>query len=267
MATHKRDARDDPRASPPAAAGSASEIPDQTSAGAPASDPASDSFRTFMVALATDPARLGAFIKDPDAAMTAAGLDPVDQVVLKSGDPGTIHARLSGQRFAFASPSTPTPVTVLVVDMTRQPGTAGSAASDQPAVRSAPGARGLPNQGSSPMFPQIPQQLVYPQQIFPQQIFPQQIFPQQIFPQIHPQQIFPQVHPQIFPQIHPQQVFPQIHPQQVFPQIHPQQVFPPIWPQLVIPPQIVLHPQYVIFPQLVLYPQIHPQLVAPGPQG
>ena len=191
-----------------------------------------------MVALATDPARLGAYIKDPDAAMREAGITDVDQVILKSGQPGTIHARLSGQRFSF-TPPTPMPTAVLVVDMVRPPGALEAAAADQPTVRSQP-AYAIPfSQGSSTMFPNAPLQIVHPQ------IFPQ-VHPQ-IFPQIHPQLVIhPQIFPQIFPQVHPQ-IFPQIHPQLV---IHPQ-IFPQIFPQV--------HPQ--------IFPQIHPQFVIPGPQG
>jgi hypothetical protein len=74
-----------------------------------------------MAALATDPAWLGAYIKDPDAAMREAGITDVDQVILKSGQPGTIHAQLSGQRLSF-TPPTPMPTAVLVVDMVRPPG-------------------------------------------------------------------------------------------------------------------------------------------------
>jgi len=201
-----------------------------------------DPFRAFLVALATDPATLGRFIKDPDATMKAASVRADDQGVLKSGSPAAIHARLTGQTSPAAAP-----VTVLVVDMA----SGGSdAAGGTPSVRFV-GALS-PHQT---FFPQIfPQQVVHPQ-IFPQQVFPQQvhpqIFPQQVFPQIFPQQ----VHPQIFPQqVFPQQVFPQIFPQQVFPQIFPQQVFPqqvvhPIFPQIF--PQQVVHP---IFPQQVVHP-------------
>jgi hypothetical protein len=192
-----------------------------------------DPFRGFMVALATDPAKLGAFIKDPDATMTAAGIEDVDQVILKSGHAATIHARLSGQKFSLTPPAPTTPVTVLVVDMNRQPGAPASAASDQPTVRAAAGFAGPSGYGSSTMYPNTPVQ------IFPQvhpQVHPQLVIHPQIYPQVHPQvvvhpQIFPQVHPQIHPQIHPQlvlhpQIYPQIHPQLVYPQIHPQLVYP-----------------------------------------
>ncbi|WP_293900315.1 hypothetical protein [Phenylobacterium sp.] len=214
---------------------------DPTTVAAEAAPDTPDEFRTFMVALATDPARLGAYIKDPDTAMQAAGIGEVDRAILKGGQPWAIHARLMGQRFSFDPP--PTPAAVLVVDMVRPPGAPEGAAADQPTVRGPQPAFGP---GSSSMFPNAPPQ------------FPQ--FPQ--FPQVHPQvvvhpQIFPQVHPQIFPQIHPQIVHPQVvvHPQifpQIFPQVHPQ-IFPQIFPQV--------HPQ--IFPQV--FPQIHP-LVTPGPQ-
>jgi hypothetical protein len=176
-----------------------------------------DNFRSFLVGLATDPARLGNFVRDAEASMTEAGLSEGDRAILRSADPAAIHGRLTGVQAAGPAQ----PVTLLVV-------TVGEGE---------PGAEVLhvsPVQVPSVQFPQIqPQQIlpqvhpvvvqqIFPQQIFPQQvihpqqIFPQQIFPQQIFPQvIHPQQIFPQ---QIFPQvIHPQQIFPQ----QIFPQIDP----------------------------------------------
>jgi len=158
-------------------------------------DESKDQLHEFLVALATDPAALGRFVKDPDTAMADAELGPMDQSVLRSGDPATINTRLvRGPGPAAAA------AMMLVVDVT-------------------PGAGGKPEQVTvrpfgQPLFPQFP-----PQQVLPQ--FP----PQQVFPQIHPQQVFPQIHPQLV--IHPQQVVhPQIHPQLVFPQIHPQLVFP-----------------------------------------
>jgi len=245
-----------------------------------------DEFRSFLVALATDPAKLGAFIKDPDGAMQNAGISDVDRVILKSGQPWAIHARLSGQKFSFTPPSQVTPVTVLVVDITKSSGGVQAAVADQPTVRAQPSST-IPTQGSAAMFPNIPLQIT-PPQIYPQQIIHPQIYPQQIIhPQIYPQQI---IHPQIYPQqiIHPQilpqlVIHPQIYPQQVIhPQILPQLVIHPqiypqvIHPQLVIHPQIypqqVIHPQ--ILPQLVIHPQIYPQViypqifpVIPGPAG
>ncbi|MDO8397824.1 MAG: hypothetical protein Q7T45_08385 [Bradyrhizobium sp.] len=272
---------------------SPSASPQEASSGTAAASAAPDSpdeFRSFLVALATDPAKLGAFIKDPDGAMGAANLDPVDQVILKGAQAWMIHARLLGQKFSFTPPA-PTP-NVLVVDMVRPAGAAAADAEDQPTVRGSSAFPAPPTQGSLNMFPnfppvQVPLQLVtHPQfpQAFPQfpQIFPQ--FPQ-IFPQVHPQVV---VHPQIFPQVHPQvvvhpQIFPQVHPQvvvhpQIFPQVHPQvvvhpqifpQIFPQVHPQVVVHPQIFpqVHPQLVpqIFPQI--FPQVHPQLVFPTPNG
>jgi len=115
---------------------------------------AADEFRSFLIALATDPAKLGAFIKDPDGSMGAANIDPVDQVILKSGQPWTIHARLLGQKFSFTPPA-PTP-TVLVVDMTRQTGAGGSDETEQPTVRTGTVFTASANQGSSTMFPNFP---------------------------------------------------------------------------------------------------------------
>jgi len=173
---------------------------------------AADELRSFLVNLATDPARLGEFIRDPDAAMSDTDLDTQDQAALKSGNPAAIYARITGQEVTAPSQ----PVTVLVVDLVRA---SGEDAEDTPVIR------GLPT---------------FPQQIFPQvfpQVTPLQIAPQQVFPQITPlqiapQQVFPQVFPQVTPlQIAPQQVFPQITPLQ----IAPQQVFPQVAPQVIWP--------------------------------
>ena len=133
-----------------------------SSAVSPATATAPDQFRALLIALATDPAHLGEYIKDPDGAMRKAGISDVDQVVLKSGQPWMIHARLSGQRFSFA-PSTPAgtpsamPAAMLVVDMVRPAGASDAAAADQPAVRVQP-AQSNPNQGAAAMFPNTPVQ-------------------------------------------------------------------------------------------------------------
>jgi hypothetical protein len=250
--------------------------------------PVKNDVRDFLTSLATDPAKLGTFIKDPDGSMSAAGLTAEDQAILKSGNPGAIYARLDGR----ATIATASPAVLLVVDV---PAAGESVAEGTLALR-------LPAQAAStglqaqfptvfPPHPQFPMQFpVHPVVVPPMQfpvahpvvVAPMQFpvvhpqFPMQ-FPVIHPQfpQIvpptpapFPQIHPQlvVHPQIHPQVVVhPQIHPQLVVhPQIHPQVVVhPQILPQLVVHPQIhpqvVVHPQ--ILPQLVVHPQIHPQLV------
>jgi hypothetical protein len=225
--------------------------------------------RDYLVTLATDPAELGRFVKDAEAAMDAAALPPEDRAVLRSANPGLIYARLSGRVPGMA------PVTVLVVDMEA----AAEGGEEAPRIRSGMAST---TGGGVPVFPQW--QLIFPQQIFPlqiqplqiQPIFPQQVFPQQIFPlqiqPIFPQQVFPQ---QIFPlqiqPIFPQQVFPQqIFPQQIFPlqiqPIFPQQIFPlqiqPIFPQQIFPLQI-----QSVFPQQV-FPQVQPLVTPPaGQQG
>ncbi len=253
----------------------------------------SDAFRSFLVGLATDPAKLGAFIKDPDSSMRAANLDASDQAILKSGQPWMIHTRLVGQQ---TSAPVPTPTAVVVVDMTKHAGASGSETGDQPTVRAV-------SQGSLAMFPTIPpvqitipsappthpiwlvaptpaplqihpvQWPIHPPQIHPLQwpihpppvIFQQLVPPVTVHPQIHPQVVHPLITPppQIHPQIHPQIVHPQIHPQiVVHPQIHPQVVHPLILPPPPVHPQIhpqIVHPQ--IHPQVVVHPQIHPQLI------
>jgi hypothetical protein len=52
--------------------------------------------KKFLAELAVDPVKLGEFIHDPNAAMTAAELSDEDKDALKSGFPGIIYARLSG---------------------------------------------------------------------------------------------------------------------------------------------------------------------------
>ena len=187
---------------------------------------AADELRSFLVNLATDPARLGEFIRDPDAAMSDTDLDTQDQAALKSGNPAAIYARITGQEVTAPSQ----PVTVLVVDLVRA---SGEDAEDTPVIRGLPT---FPQQIFPQVFPQVTPLQIAPQQIFPQ-VTPLQIAPQQVFPQITPlqiapQQVFPQVFPQVTPlQVAPQQVFPQITPLQ----IAPQQVFPQVAPQVIWP--------------------------------
>jgi hypothetical protein len=252
------------------AQGAASDAPSNASAISAADPTLHDEFHAFMVALATDPAQLGAFVKDPDAAMHAAGISDIDQAVLKSGQPWAIHARLTGQRFSLGAPM---PGAMLVVDMVKPPGATEGTTASVPTVRDQSRNPTLQNQGSSNMFPNSPSQIVSPQ-IFPQ-VHPQ-VYPQ-IYPQVHPQ-IYPQVHPQIYPQVHPQlvihpQIYPQVHPQ-IYPQVHPQlvihpQIYPQVHPQIYpqVHPQIYpqVHPQWVIYPQV--YPQVYPQLLTPSQQG
>jgi len=201
-----------------------------------------DVLRTFLVGLASDPAKLGKFVKDPDGTMSEAGLSPTDQATLKSGNSAAIYARLAGATGAGAG----APV-VLVVDVVRSEG-------GEESLRVSGGNWPQPG-GAFPVWPNLPQQ------IWPQ-ILPQVVVHPQIWPQI-----YPQIHPQIWPQIHPQVV---VHPQ-IWPQIHPQ-IWPQITPQIVVPPQIrpdvqaqaflqihpQIHPQVVVHPQI--YPQIHPQI-------
>ena len=258
--------------------------------------PPPDDFHKFLVGLATDPAKLGAFIKDPDAAMTAAGLPEADQAVLKSGHPGMIHDRLRGQTTQLML-VTPPPVTLLIVDMAAE----GGHGAEQPTIRQLP-------QGGQPMYPNHPiyppAHPIYPPALYPVS-YPQVDSQSQIGPHptiVHPVivQAFPQfgrhaliVHPQIVqsqavPQFgHPQIVHPQIVQSQAVPQFgHPLIVHPRVVPQFGTHPQIV-HPQLVIYPQVgggpgvgpwhpllvhypylptpVVYPNIYPLLIYPPP--
>src|SRR5215470_7618404 len=64
--------------------------------GCPQKGVAMAELRDFLANLATDPRKLGEFIHDPEAAMTAAELSQDDKAALRSGFPALIHARLSG---------------------------------------------------------------------------------------------------------------------------------------------------------------------------
>lgn len=50
----------------------------------------------FLAELAINPQKLGEFIHDPEATMTAERLSSEDQAALRSGFPGIIYARLAG---------------------------------------------------------------------------------------------------------------------------------------------------------------------------
>src|SRR5262245_39187363 len=89
---------------------------------------AGEKFRAFLVSLATDPARLGQFIKDPDSAMRAAELSTEEQALLKTGNPAAIYGRLTDQPTPTAAP-----VTVLIVDLIPESGKEGPG---MPSVRS-----------------------------------------------------------------------------------------------------------------------------------
>lgn len=49
----------------------------------------------FWVAMATDPMKHEAFLRDAEAAMAAAGLDSAEREVVKSGNARTVYARLT----------------------------------------------------------------------------------------------------------------------------------------------------------------------------
>src|SRR5512142_557742 len=68
--------------------------------------------RSFLAGLATDRTKLGAYIADPDAAMTEAGLGPEQQELLKSGNLGLIYARFVAEQEGGAQ----APAMVVVVD-------------------------------------------------------------------------------------------------------------------------------------------------------
>jgi hypothetical protein len=153
--------------------------------------------KAFLATLATDPSRLGEFIRDPEAAMVAEGLSEDDKAALKSGFPGIIHARLAGVSIDDAFKVTLRPPV-----------------SPQQFVFP------VQLQQLAPQFQQLPPQFIF-QQLPPQF---QQLPPQ--FQQLPPQFIFQQLPPQfIFQQLPPQFIFQQLPPQFIFQQLPPQFIF------------------------------------------
>ena len=257
-----------------AAAGSATE----------SSDNSQDNLKSFLVGLATDPARLGAFIRDPDSELTTAGIGDAEGAVLKSGNAAAIYGLLSG---ASAAPMIP-PVTILVIDSQQKEGeeaqlsVRGQNQMLYPMVMPYAQAPAMMQQmvTSHPVFipPMVIVEAVTNLQMVPHITMPQFPPPPQItygqpspWPQYPPQLVAgphliftPQL--QLTPlQLVPQmlQITPQITPQIFAPRIaggQPAQAAQGGWfPQLQIHPQLVVQPQ--IHPQLVVQPQIHPQLV------
>ena len=52
--------------------------------------------KEFLSNLATDPRKLGEFLHEPEAAMSAAKLSEADKIALRSGVAGMVAARLAG---------------------------------------------------------------------------------------------------------------------------------------------------------------------------
>jgi hypothetical protein len=178
-----------------------------------------DQFRAFLVALATDPAQLGRFMKDPDATMNSAGLGVDDRAILKSGDPAAIHARLTGQ-------ATGKPVVLLVVDTTTD---------------EAPSIRGMHAVGSSA----FQQQVIHPSTGYPPSMYylhPWPIHTPQMY-YLHPWPIYTQ--PIGYP---PSMPYPQFFPVQTPPMGYPPsmpypQFFPVHTPPIGYPPSM-----YYLYP-------------------
>src|SRR3954451_3955491 len=73
-----------------------SRAPEPVAAPAPAAEQPGARLKRFMVGLASDVGRLGAFMADAKAAMAEAGLTPDEQELLLSGDQGRIYSALKG---------------------------------------------------------------------------------------------------------------------------------------------------------------------------
>ena len=66
---------------------------------------AEDRLMAFWVAMATDPMKHEAFLRDAAAAMDAAGLDAAERDVVRSGNARTIYARLTHMALPSAPPA------------------------------------------------------------------------------------------------------------------------------------------------------------------
>ena len=66
---------------------------------------AEDRLMAFWVAMATDPMKHEAFLRDAAAAMDAAGLDAAERDVVRSGNARTIYARLTHTALPSAPPA------------------------------------------------------------------------------------------------------------------------------------------------------------------
>lgn len=64
-----------------------------------------DRLMAFWVGLATDPMKLEAWLRDPAAAMDAAGLDEAERAVVASGQARTIYERLTRGALPPAAPA------------------------------------------------------------------------------------------------------------------------------------------------------------------
>ena len=64
---------------------------------------AEDRLMAFWVAMATDPMKHEAFLRDAEAAMDAAGLDAAERAVVRSGDARTVYARLTNTALPSSS--------------------------------------------------------------------------------------------------------------------------------------------------------------------
>jgi len=67
---------------------------------------AEDRLMAFWVAMATDPMKHEAFLRDPEAAMAAAGLDAAERDIVKSANARTIYTRLTHTALP-AAPASP----------------------------------------------------------------------------------------------------------------------------------------------------------------
>jgi hypothetical protein len=228
------------------------------SSGAEASP--ADGFRAFLVGLATDPAKLGAFIKDADTAMEAAGISSADQSILKSGNPAVIHSRLGRPTSSTPRP----PVTVLVVDMVSTSGDKSDAAAE-PFVRTA---------DAIPLV--MAQGLASPWQAFPPAMSQAPSSPSQAVPLIFRQTLsapspdIPLVFSHAFssptgpiPLWQTQAVYAAVPPQFVHPQTAYLQFHSPAYPPAHPPSYPQFYPSFYPHPYQQFYPQFLPLFVPP----
>jgi hypothetical protein len=66
---------------------------------------AEDRLMAFWIAMASDPMKHEAFLRDAEAAMDAAGLDAAERDVVRSGNARTIYTRLTDPALPSAPPA------------------------------------------------------------------------------------------------------------------------------------------------------------------
>jgi len=187
-----------------------------------------DELRAFLVELATDPASLGRYVRDPDGTLAEANLSEEDRAIVRSGHAGAIHARLAGQSAAATA--------LLVVDI--KPGDGDE---EQPHLRAPVGVPYAPPLVLSdwPVYPPPPPVLPV--------MGGRPVFPPPPPPVIESWPVLPPPPPPVLPVIGGWPVFPPPPPPLVIQQwpVHPPPLVIQRWP--VHPPPLVMQ-RWPVYP-------------------